>query len=178
MKGKEPLVFPVMYEVFDGFNSFLRELNVLGFDYDIRSQKVIPTVGHTKEEVQIETELEEMLDRFDPKYREMLRGAWGSFLSDNPDKYRQTVTSLRELTSMTIRQLAPNETTRKERIKRILTSETEGELVESLAETIVKLQDLLSTKVHTEADYNTTLFALKATESLLFFLLKKAETMR
>lgn len=176
IESSKPLLLVDGKELFEGFNFFLRELNVLGFDYDISKHKVIPTVGHTKEDIEIKTELEEMLDRLDPKYREMLRGAWDSFLSHNPDKYRHTVTSLRELTSMITRQLAPVEKTRKDRIKKIIASEKEEELVESLAETIVKLQDLQSNKVHTEADYNNTLFALKATENLLFFLLKKAET--
>ena len=161
-------------EVFDGFDRFLRELNVLGFDYDVDKWEVIPTIGHTKEDIKIETELEEMLDGYDPKYREMLRGAWESFLSYNPDRYRHTVVSLRELTRMIIQQLAPEEKTRKDRIRRIIASKKEGELVESLAETVVKLQDMHSNKVHDESDYESTLFALKATEYLLFFLLKKA----
>jgi hypothetical protein len=116
-----------------------------------------------------------MLDKLDPKYRDMLQGAWDSFLSENKDKNRQTLTSLRELTSMVIRQLAPEETTRKNRIRRIIASEKEEELTESLVDTIVKLQDLHSKNVHTKPDYDSTLFALKATEYLLFFLLKKAK---
>lgn len=182
IEGKEPLAIesskPLRLvnekELFDGFNLFLRELNILGFDYDYSSHKVIPTVGHTKEESQIETELEEMLDGLDSKYRVILRGAWESFLSHNPDKYRHTTTSLRELTRMIIQQLAPEEKTRKDRIRKIIASEREEEFVESLAETIVKLQDVQSEKVHGIADYDSTLFVLKSTEYLLFFLLKKA----
>jgi hypothetical protein len=160
-----------LVEVFLGFERFLRELNVLGFDYDIEKQEVIPTIGHTKQDIQIETELEGLLDKYNPKYRDMIRGAWESFLSHNPDKYRQAVTSLRELTRMVISQLAPDEKTRKDRIKKIIHSEKE----EELADSIVKLQDLHSNKVHGEADYDSTLFTLKATEYLLFFLLKKIE---
>jgi hypothetical protein len=170
---RKPLLVTNGKEIFDGFGKFLSELNTLGFDYDFSSNKVILTVGHMREDRQIKTELEEMLERLDSKYCPMLNGAWESFLSDNPDKYRQTITSLREMTSMVIRQLAPNEETRKDKIKKIIGSEKETALVESLAETIVKLQDVQSTKVHTEPDYDSTLFALKATENLLFFLLKK-----
>lgn len=161
-------------EVFDGFYRFLKELNVLGYDYDYGKGKVVPTVGHTKEDTQVQTVLEDMLDRLDPKYRAMLQGSWESFLSDNKDKYRQTCASLRELTRMVIDQLAPKEKSRKARIRRILTSESEAELTELFVDTIAKLYNLQSKNVHTKPDYDSTLFALKATEYLLFFLLKKA----
>lgn len=172
--SKKPFRLADPKEVFDGFDRFLKELNVLGFDYDYDKCRVVSTVGHTKEDNQVKTVLEEMLDRLNPKYRDMLQGAWESFLSDNKDKNRQTLTSLRELTRMVIDQLVPKETTRKDRIRRIIASEKEEKLTESLVDTIAKLQDLHSKNVHTKPDYDSTLFALKTTEYLLFFLLKKA----
>ena len=172
--SKKPFGLADIKEVFDGFDRFLKELNVLGFNYDYDKSKVVSTVGHKKEDTQIKTVLDEMLDKLNPKYCNMLEGSWESFMSDNKDKNRQTLTSLRELTRMVIDQLAPKETTRKNRIRRIIASEKEEELTESLVDTIAKLQDLHSKNVHTKPDYDSTLFALKITEYLLFFLLKKA----
>lgn len=176
LEEKEPLILN-RSELFDGFLRFLQELNTLGYDYDVNKQKVIPTVGHTKEDMEIETELESMLGRINSEYPEMLRGAWSAFLSESPDKYRQTTTSLRELIRKVLDQLAPEEGTRRDRVKKIIRSRTEAELVDAVADTVDKLYKLQS-KLHEKLDYESTLFALKTTEYLLYFLLKRAKAMK
>ena len=140
----------------------------MGFDVD--KGKVIPTTGHVAEDSKLNSELETMLGRLDPDYPKILNGAWDAFLSDSSDKYRQTAVSIRELVDKVIDSLAPGEGTRMKRVSQILGSETEAELVDAVANTVVKIYGLQS-KLHSKLDYESTLFVLKTTENLLYFLL-------
>lgn len=160
------------YEFFEGYNRFSQELNILGYHYDVDQEKVIPVVGHAMGDVEIESELEKMLHKLNSEYPKMLKGAWETFLSESPDKYRQTIVSVRELLNQVLRQLAPEQETRRDRAKQIIKSDTEAELVNAVAEVIVKLSDTQS-KIHERFNYEDTLFTLKITEYILYFLLMR-----
>ena len=131
----------------EDFSRFRRELRMLGFDID--KGKVIPTTGHAEEDSKLTSELETMLGRLDPDYPKILNVAWDAILSDSSDKYRQTAVSIRELVDKVIDRLAPSDGNRRNRVRQILGSETEAELVDAVANTVVKLHGLQS-KLHAE----------------------------
>lgn len=150
----------------------LRELHTLGFTYDAEKGQIQPVTGHEEEEMRTLTELDSMLRELDSRYVDMRWGAWDALLSRNPDNYRQSISSMREMLRQVLDQLGSGET-RKEKVRSILASSTETELVEALAEVVDKLYALLSAKEHTEPEFENTLFAIKETEHVLYFILRQ-----
>jgi hypothetical protein len=180
---KELEAISELIELFNGFTHFIIELNSLGFSYNYATQQVIPITDHIEEDVKIQSEIDIILRRLSSQsgsdYVSKRQGAWDTLLSESHDRYPQAVSSIRDLLSAVLRQLAPDKETRKSRVKAILTSDTETDLVNSIANTIDELYGLQS-KIHvTETakmlDYESALFAIKTTEYLLYFLLKRAK---
>jgi hypothetical protein len=156
------------------FDLFLRELHTLGYTYDAKKGQIQPLIGHEEEEIKTVTELDSMLGKLNSKYVSMRLGAWDALLSRNPDNYRQSISSIRELLRQVLDQLGSGET-RKDKVRSILASSTETELVDSLAEVIDKLYAFQSAKEHTETEFESTLFAIREAEHVLYFILKRAK---
>lgn len=143
----------------------------------------IPTVLPPLEEEKIEpepkleSELDEMLNEMNPDYVGMLHGAWKAFYSDNPDKIRQSIVSIRELLNQILRQLAPEAKTRRERVKAIISSSEEPrnaevEFIDVMASAIAKLSKLLSKVTHINYKHIESVRGiLKAAEGIIYFLL-------
>lgn len=156
------------------FDLFLRELHTLGYTYDAEKRQIQPVMGHEEEELKVLTELDSMLRKLDSKYVDMHLGAWDALLSRNPDNYRQSISSIRELLRQVLDQVGSGET-RKEKVRSILASSTEAGLVDTLAEVIDKLYALQSAKEHAETEFESTLFAIREAEHVLYFILKRAK---
>jgi len=145
-----------------------------GLEYSIEEKQIYPTVGRAQEEQKIISELDGLLGRLNPEYVKMHDGAWESFSSGTSDSHRQSISSMRELFRQVIDQLAPSGKTRKEKIQAILTSTTQSNIVEALAKVVDELYALQSAGEHTTPDYESTVFALRTTEYVLYYLLKQA----
>lgn len=156
------------------FHRFRRELETLGFVYDIDNGKIVSTTGH-EETKQIErTELETMLARLDPKFAKLHQDAWNALLFDESDGPRQSVNSIKELLNQVLHHLVPGEgLTRMQRLTKILDFE-ETDFVESLASLIDSLQSLQSKRTHTTSDSESALFIVLETENALSYILKKS----
>lgn len=61
----------------------------------------------------IETSLEELLEYVNPKIKRLWQGAKQAFISDNPDKSRHVVISLREMLTQVLHAIAPDSEVRK-----------------------------------------------------------------
>ena len=160
--------------VSNDFHRFRRELETLGFVYDVDNGKVVSTTGH-EETKQIErTELEKMLARLDPRFAKLHQDAWNALLFDETDGPRQSVNSIKELLNQVLHHLVPEEgLTRTQRLTKILDFE-ETDFVESLATLIGSLQSLQSKRTHIMSDLESALFIVLETENVLSYILKKS----
>lgn len=158
------------YEDSSYLNNYLQRDGLL---YDMSEKFLKPSLGHFEEEGQISSELEEMLEEINPDFLAMYRGAWEALSSGTVDSFRHCISSTRELLSQLLRELAPEATTRKSRVKLILNSESQSELVDNISRVIDKLYGVLSGKEHTSPDYLSTLYTLKMAEYTIYYILKK-----
>jgi hypothetical protein len=156
--------------------AFEEHLPPLGLDWVKVSKQVRPTSTHPEAERIIRNELGHLLSEVDADYPNMLEGAWEAYYSKNPDRYRHTISSCRELLSQVTRRLTSNKKMeRKERIRQILGSKHRTELVESAAALVASIYDAQSAEEHTSPDQATASFVLVETEHILYFLLKQAK---
>lgn len=151
-------------------DQFSSHLAPLGLQWDRRTNQVRPIGTRPEAEQFLETELQQLLVKVDESLPNMLRGAWAAYYSDNPDRYRQAVSSCRELVSHVLRKLGTG-TTRREKIQSILGSETKSRAVDAAAELVIAVCDVQSAQEHALADQPTALYALLETEHVLYFLL-------
>lgn len=100
----------------------------------------------------------------------MLLGAWEAYFSDNPDHYRQSVTSCRELLRQVIDTLGENGT-RRERVQRILGTGSASEVVEAAAALVNSIHNAQSAGTHATIAPTAALFVLVETEHILYFIL-------
>lgn len=151
---------------------FHNHLQPLGLGYDLMTNQIRTTRSHTEAERTVRTELDQMLARIDPGFPERLRGAWEAYYSSNPDRYRQAVASARE-TFNEILQRVGGSGTRKERVRKILQSESRTELVEAAANLVDRLYYLQSAQEHRDPDQPTALYVLVETEHVLYYVLSR-----
>jgi DNA-binding ferritin-like protein (Dps family) len=119
-------------------------------------------------------ELKRLLRSRNSKFVEMYDGAYDALRSKSADKLRQSIASMRELLRQIINELGKGES-RKAKVKSILGSDVEAELVNSLADVADKLYALQSREEHTEPRYDNALYAIKTCEYTLHYILKRAE---
>lgn len=151
---------------------FIDHLQPLGLDWDRKSNQIRPTITHPEAEHIIMTELGNLLARVGSGFPDMLEGAWRAFYSDNPDKYRQTISSCRELVNQVTKSLSNGDRLeRKERIRRILGKGYRTDVVEAVGELFEAIYGAQSAQEHTTPDKTTALFILVETEHMLYYLL-------
>ncbi len=156
------------------FHRFRRELETLGFIYDIDNGKVVSTTGHEKTKQIERTELEKMLARLDPQFTKLYQDAWNALLFDESDGPRQSVNYIKELLNQVLHHLVPEKGfTRVQRLTKILDLD-EADFVESLAALIDSLQSMQSKRTHTVSDLESALFIVLETENVLSYILKKS----
>ena len=151
---------------------FHNHLQPLGLGYDLMTNQIRTTRSHTEAERTVRTELDQILVRIDPGFPERLRGAWEAYYSSNPDRYRQAVASAREAFNEILQRLGGSGT-RRERVRRILQSESRTELVEAAANLVDRLYDLQSAQEHRDPDQPTALYVLVETEHVLYYVLSR-----
>jgi hypothetical protein len=150
-------------------------LRPLGLDVDIKNKRVVPTTTRPEAELELRSVLEVKLAKINPEFPRMLNGAWDAYYSNNANKYRNTISSCRELLNQFITKLSKGGLTRKERIRFILGSKSETELVEAVAELVDQIYSVQSAQEHTSPDRATALFVLAETEHVLHFLLSHVD---
>jgi hypothetical protein len=154
-------------------------LHSLGYDFD--QGKLVSRVGKIEAEQEIETQLDEWLQQLNSNFPSIRRAAWETYLSGNPDRLRQSITSMRELLNNVIKHLAPDETLhgrgikkveRAHRLKHILGDSTEAEVVDAIVRVINSLYSVASKATHSpKYESEATLYTLKSIEYTLYFLL-------
>jgi hypothetical protein len=157
-------------------NEFRTHLLPLGLDWDVNERAIRPTSTHPEAEEELRKELEELLSHVDTSFPNLLKGAWETYYSDNPDKYRQAVTSCRELLRQVMEKLG-GAGTRKERIGKIMRSESASEVVDAAAELVEAISKIQSKGTHGTIENSTALFAMVETEHILYFLLNQNRNM-
>lgn len=165
----------------ENIDEFRSHLQPLGLDWYEETNRVQFTTTRPEAERHLRTVLESLLDEVSPEFPRMLNGAWDAYYSDNPDKYRQTISSCRELLNQVITKLSKSESERlerKERVRRILGSKHKTELVESAAELVSVIYNVQSAEEHTSPEGPTALFVLAETEHILYFLLTHSQAIR
>jgi len=147
-------------------------VRALGFQYE--GGRLSSTLGHDKPRIEMMSELEIMLSNINPSFCQMFRGSWEALLSDNPDRYRQAISSMRELLRQVIDELSDKQAkTRKEKVRSILGKNSDANLVEALAGTVDVMYDFQSSREHTTPDYESALFIVSETEYVLYYILKR-----
>ena len=162
-------------------DEFHNHLTPLGIAYD--SGEIRQVSAHGQAELELQSELKQLLQKADKRFPDMLDGAWQAFYSDSKDKYRQALVSCRELLADVLEALGDGETIkeaeenaekpagkRKMWVRKILGSGRESEIVTSSAELISSLYGMESS-IHDEPERSRALFALTETEHILYFLL-------
>lgn len=156
----------------------LYHINAIGFDY--KDRKLLSTLGHDKPRVEMMSELERMLNEIKPDFLKMFRGSWEALLSNNPDRYRQAISSMRELLRQVIDELSgtKGDETRKERVKLILGRDSDAELVEALAKTVDAIYKFRSSREHTQSNYESAIFVISEAEYVLYYILKRYSSLK
>ena len=151
----------------------IRHINAVGFEYT--DGKLVSALGHDKPRIEMMSELERMLNEIKPDFLRMFKGSWEALLSDNPDRYRQAISSMRELLRQVIDELsgAKGGETRKERVRQILGRDSDTELVDALASTVDAIYDFQSSREHTQSDYESAIFVISEAEYVLYYILKR-----
>jgi len=167
-------------------SGFLYELESLGIVWD--RSGFIYAIGTPELDSKINSRLESMLSELGDVYLARYRGAKEALTSDNPDKFSQSIGSMRELLNDILRLLTKDEVfsddekkdgkpTRRARIKHILAKSKglsiETLFVDAIANTLIKTNKILSKEFHltSEKDRETILFVYKSTEYLIYYIL-------
>lgn len=134
------------------------------------------TLEQKRQEESISRDIDSLLIELNSDFLEMKKGAWITFSRKGPDYLRQSISSIRELLSHILRRFAPNEKTRKDRIRKILESEkkhgSEVDFIESVADFVDELYNLLSKVEHTL--YKEDIYvemAMKSVEAVLVVII-------
>lgn len=112
-------------------------------------------------EVKKGKKLKKSLLSIDPILDEMREGAWGTLYSDNPDKCRQSATSMIEFLDWTIRKLAPSKEvmkyfkvdkkekiTRRKKIEYILRTLSDIKIINLFCKNVIEIYNLLNKTKH------------------------------
>ena len=143
----------------------------------MEEKTLLPTTGNLQVESELASELDETLKKLDPKFPVMRQGIWDAISSTNKDKARHAIASSRELLSQAIDKLAgnpPGNHTRKERIRKILGSKAESELVDAVGNLVDKVYALSSSGAHTGPSVKKAVLCAKMTEYCLLFILSQS----
>lgn len=147
-------------------------LRALGLEWNMKTNEVRFIGVHPEAEQLTRVELNRRLDNVDHDFSNRLRGAWETYFSQNPDRYRQAIASCRELLDDVIERLGGcGERKRKENVRTILGSRSRAEVVAAVVNLVDSLYGVQSDQQHHEPDERTALFALMETEHVLYFLL-------
>jgi signal transduction histidine kinase len=124
-------------------------------------------------DAEIISELKQSLRSIDPKFEALYDGAYEALRSENKERLRHAVVSMRELLKLVIDRLGVGET-RKQKVMSILCTERAAELVDSLAEVVEHVLNLQSKEMkEVEPNYDDTVFAIKTGEYTLHYLLTR-----
>ena len=121
-----------------------------------------------KPPVELDEYLKERLHSLNPKYAEFYEGSWEALESERHDRFSHCAVSNRRLIHGLVGEKG---LARRAKLKSISKSSVEARLVESLADTVDRLNEVLSKGVHKEIEYETALLSLRITEHLLRFIL-------
>ena len=152
-----------------------QELNTLGYTFSDK-EYVRPLTGNTKVGIEIKTEIDNKLEKLDPSFSIMRRGAWETLTSNHNDKERQAVTSMRELIKKAIDKIVPDDgLSQKQKLKKILSSDSESELelVSSIIDVVENLLKFHSKGTHYELSFEQAMYALLISEYTLYYLLNQ-----
>jgi hypothetical protein len=149
-----------------------------GFQYDRQKKLILPTVGRPKVEKQIYSELDARLDVLNPRLTRMHNGIWEVLASGSSDAGRHAVSSSRELLRQVVDGLvgpSGNGLTRKAKIRRLLKSERNTEVIDSVARLVDSIYSSGSVGEHTSVTTETAALLGKMTEYCLLFLLRRVQ---
>lgn len=121
---------------------------------------------------EIDERISELLIKHFPKHAKHYKGAWDALESDNPERFRHSSTSTRELIK---RILGKGSEERKRMLESIHIPDTEAELIEALADTVYLIDRVLNKGVHSEVTEPTALLSIRASELILNYILDKLE---
>ncbi len=147
-----------------------------GLQYDADVGGFMQSLNLVEKEQRQMSELDNMLGKIDPKLVELHHGAWDAISKGGKDSFRQAISSTRELLRQTINKKAKAGSTRKEKIKEILGSKTQTEVVEAVGKVVDEIYALQSAQEHMQSDYLNAVFTLRITEHALYYILKLEET--
>nr|MDO8099657.1 hypothetical protein [Candidatus Njordarchaeota archaeon] len=149
-----------------------------GYEYDSEKKQIIPSTGHPEIEAKILSELESRLANLGDEFPPIHSGVWDAISSGTEDSLRQAVSSSRELLSQVVRKLTSqlsDNPTRKSRIKAILQSKSQADVIDSVANLVNAIYSSQSGGVHSESSLDTTIMVAKLTEYCLLFILRKTQ---
>lgn len=165
-----------------------QEIKPRNIDKEIEEQ----TQYVSKEEARIGTDVEIYLGKLNPALVNIRRGVWETYNSDNPDRFRQSTHSMRELLRLVLSQAAPDhlftseeisrdgvdgKITRKMRVKKILAPETDSNLVKfnnGVVLCVISLYNFFSDVAHTGKQKDEKIrTALIAGDALIVSLLRE-----
>ncbi|MFH0861673.1 MAG: hypothetical protein V1875_01465 [Candidatus Altiarchaeota archaeon] len=152
-----------------------QELNALGYTLD-GLLDIRPTTGVGEIDKKVRSELDGLLIKLNPEFPNMRVGSWETLTSNHKDKERQAVTSMRELLDKVINQLVPDKGLKREdKIKKILSSssESEAELIDSIAGVMDNLYHFHSKGTHDKLTFKQAMYALLISEYSLYYLLSQ-----
>jgi len=175
------------------YNMMLKELS--DFFYELRSLGIlwdrsgfIYAIGTPELDIKMNSRLESILSELGDAYLSRYRGAIEALTSDNPDKFSQSIGSMRELLNDILILFTKDEVfsdnekkdgkpTRRARIKRILSKSKglskETIFIDTIANTLIKTNSILSKEFHltSEKDREAILFVFKSAEYLIYYIL-------
>lgn len=149
-----------------------------GFRYDRKSKAILPSVGKPKLEGELSSELDRRLRALNVRFVKMHGGIWDALASGGDDAARQSVSSSRELLRQVIGELAgkPGEKLeRKAKVKLILGSKKNVEVVDSVARLANSLYGSSSAGEHTSVDTSSASLLGKMTEYCLLYILRRSK---
>jgi hypothetical protein len=149
-------------------------LQPLGLDWNEVHNQIRPTTTHPAAEIEVRNKLDELLSAIDSRFANMLDGAWEAYYSDNPDRYRQCLTSCRELLRQVLDQLG-GEGTRRQRIVRIIGSRSTAEVIDASVQMVESIYAAQSAGTHETRAQHQALFVLVETEHVLYYLIGQSD---
>jgi len=126
-----------------------------------------------KPPIQIDEYISNLLLKHYPKLFKYYEGAWQAVESNNPDKFRHSSASLRELIKNI---LGDDKQERRKKLKKISVSETENDFIESLVQTLYANDRLLNKGVHSHLEENIATLSMKTTEIILQYILERQKS--
>lgn len=138
----------------------------LSYSIPYPTEKDYPETIYLEEDFAVEVKkskkLKKALFSIDPILNKIREGAWETLYSDNPDKCRQSATSMIEFLNWIIQKLAPNEEvmkytkfdkkeqiTRRKRIEYILKSLSDIKIINFFCKNVIDIFNILNKPKHT-----------------------------